>query len=152
MRKKRKKKKKKKRNEGIRKRRRKKRRYKEMKWWKQCKELANSLFFEGKRKTKERKQERLKPFPARNPSVFVHVGEFVLVCCVLCLCLCSDSLWCVVCPHHFSRGNFPVDDGDRRLSDTNRWPCERRRMANPEKQGMDAWSVACGEASRSRHY
>ena len=37
------------------------------------------------------------------------------------------GLWCVVCPHRFSRSVFIVNDGDRWFSDANRWPCERRK-------------------------
>ena len=43
----------------------------------------------------------------------------------------SVPLWCMVCPHRFSRGVFPVND----VSDANRWPCEGRGMANAEKKG-----------------
>ena len=46
-----------------------------------------------------------------------HVGELVVVCCFPLPALCSDSLWCVVCPQHFFRGNFHLNDGDRWLSD-----------------------------------
>ena len=52
----------------------------------------------------------------RNPIDF-HVGVLVLFVVFSCSSLCSDSLWCVVWPDHFSRGDFPVDDGDRWLSD-----------------------------------
>ena len=61
---------------------------------------------------------------------------------------CSVSLWCVVCPHHFSRNVFPVNDGDRWLSDTNRWPCERRRLANREDR--DCHLVRCERRRFSR--
>ena len=33
-----------------------------------------------------------------------------------CVCVLIP-LWCLVCPHHYSRSNFIVDDGDRWLSD-----------------------------------
>ena len=52
---------------------------------------------------------------------------------------------CVVCPHRFSRCAFLVMTGTDGFSDANRWLCERRRLANTEKEGLAIWSAASGE-------
>ena len=82
-----------------------------------------------------------------------HCGAFAWVS--LCWFAVSSACVCVLfpcgvfpCPHRFSRSVLPVNDGDRLFSDANRWPCERRRMANADKKGMAVWPVASGESVR----
>ena len=56
------------------------------------------------------------------------------------LVLFSDSLWCVVCPHHFSRSNFLLNDGDRWLSDA-------KKMSGI-RVGPGAWGGALDQSGR----
>ena len=53
-----------------------------------------------------------KPLLARNPVVIVGSRGCIGGVWLFPLPrLSSESLWCLVCPHHFSRNSFPVDDG-----------------------------------------